>query len=274
MGELYTAGTLIYIGTKLVRLIVILVLAAIFIRGLDVVAERFFSARVGAGKFPLEEKRAHTLSALIKQILNYALYFIFAIIILQEFSIDTTSIVAGAGIIGLALGVGAQGLVKDMISGFYIIFEDQYSVGDYIVIGDMAGMVEDVGFRTTRLRDSNGVLHIIPNGAISRISNYTRGHMQAVINIPVAYEADIDTVLELLELACDQIADSMSEVLDKPKVVGIVNFTPSEIMLQVVAKTVPLEQVKVETAYRHKIKTLFAEAKVPAPRGLESIRNQ
>ncbi|MBP2642369.1 MAG: MscS Mechanosensitive ion channel [Firmicutes bacterium] len=265
MGEWYTSGTLFYIGTKLVRLIVILALAAICLRFFGLVSERFFLGRVGAGKFPLEEKRAKTLSTLINQILNYALYFITAVIILQELSIDTTSIIAGAGIIGLGLGVGAQNLVKDMISGFYIIFEDQYAVGDYIMTADMAGTVEDIGFRTTRLRDGNGVLHIIPNGVISRVSNYTRGHMQAVINIPVSYQADTEKALEILEQVCMEVAD-MPEVLEKPKVVGIVNFTSSEIMLQVVAQSVPLKQVAVETAFRRKVKVLFSAANIQAPK--------
>ncbi|MBP2651569.1 MAG: MscS Mechanosensitive ion channel [Firmicutes bacterium] len=271
MSEWYTSGTVFYAFTKILRVVVILAIASLSLRFFSVLAERFFTNRVGAGKFLLEEKRAKTLSALIKQIFNYALYFITVIIVLQEFSIDTTSIVAGAGIIGLALGVGAQSLVKDIISGFFIIFEDQYAVGDYIVSGDMAGIVEDIGFRTTRLRDGNGVLHIIPNGAISRISNHTRGHMQAVVNIPVAYEVNIDTVLALLEQACNEVAESMPEVLDKPKVVGIVNLTPGEIILQVVAKTVPLQQVKVEAAYRRIIKRLFDEAKIPSPRSFDSM---
>jgi small conductance mechanosensitive channel len=145
--------------------------------------------------------------------------------------------------------------------------EDQYAVGDYIASGDMAGTVEDVGFRVTKLRDANGVLHIIPNGAISRISNYTRGHMQAVINVPVAYEADIGRVLALLEKACIEIGQTMPEVLEGPKVLGVVDLQPGQIIVRVVAKTAALQQIGVETAFRHKVRQLFAAAGIPAPAG-------
>jgi moderate conductance mechanosensitive channel len=265
VGELGTAEFWLYFGNKLLRLTVICLLAMAPSRLSGVVVERFFQAQSASKKFYLEEKRARTLSAVLKMILRYAVYFIVVIMILQEFRIDTTSILAGAGIIGLAVGVGAQGLVKDMITGFFVILEDHYAVGDYIVSGDMAGTVEDIGFRITKLRDANGVLHIIPNGSISRVSNYTRGHMQAVINIPVAYQADIAKVLALLEEACLDIGKSLPEVLDSPKVVGVVDLRPGQVIVRVVAKTVPLEQQKVETAFRHKIKLLFDAAKIPSP---------
>jgi moderate conductance mechanosensitive channel len=264
VGELGTVDVL-YFGNKLLRLAVICLIALAALRFSGVVVERFFQAQAGSKKFYLEEKRAHTLSVVLKLILRYAVYFIAVVMILQEFRIDTTSILAGAGIIGLAVGVGAQGLVKDIITGFFIIFEDQYAVGDYIVSGDMAGTVEEIDFRVTKLRDPSGIQHIIPNGSISRLSNYTRGHMMAVINIPVAYQADIGKVLALLEEACRDFGEGLPEVLDGPRVVGIVDLRPGEVIVRVVAKTVPLEQQKVETAFRHKVKLLFEAAQIPAP---------
>jgi small conductance mechanosensitive channel len=128
----------------------------------------------------------------------------------------------------------------------------------------MAGTVEELTFRVTKLRDASGILHIIPNSAITRVSNYTRGHMQAVINIPVAYEADIDKVIALLEEAAREIG-RMPEVQEGPKVIGVVDLRPGEVIVRVVAKTVPLEQVKVEAAYRHKTRVLFEQAKIPVP---------
>ena len=250
-------------GKKIIKLGVIIIGAELALHFSRLLIDRFFFSTTGTRTFYFEEKRANTLSGLLKNIIRYALYFMVLVMILQEFSIDTTSIVAGAGVIGLALGVGAQSLIKDIITGFFIIFEDQYAVGDYIVAGDMAGTVEDMGLRITKLRDSNGVLHIIPNGAISRLSNYTRGHMQAVINIPVPYEADIGKVFSILERACREIGEEMTEVIEAPKVLGVVDFHQGEVIIRLIAKTQPLEQVKVETLLRRRIKVIFDAEDIP-----------
>jgi len=257
MSEILTTAFLLEVGKKIIKLGVIIVGAELALHFSRLLIERFFFSTTGTRAFYFEEKRANTLSSLLKNLIRYALYFMVLVMILQEFSIDTTSIIAGAGVIGLAIGVGAQSLIKDVITGFFIIFEDQYAVGDYIVAGDMAGTVEDMGLRITKLRDSNGVLHIIPNGAISRLSNYTRGHMQAVINIPVPYKADIGRVFSILERACREIGDEMPEVLDTPQVLGVVDFQNGEMIIRLIAKTQSLAQVKVETALRRRIKVLF-----------------
>jgi small conductance mechanosensitive channel len=198
-------------------------------------------------------------------IIRYIIYFVVVVMLLQEFRIDTTSIVAGAGIIGLALGVGAQSLIKDFVTGFFIILEDQYGVGDYIAIGDMGGTVEELGFRITKLRDGNGILHIIPNGSVTKVSNYTRGHMQAAVNVPVAYDADMEQVFAILNEVCNIIEKTNSEVIERPDILGVVDLKPGEIVIRIIAKTVPLQQVKVETALRRLIKDKFTEANILPP---------
>jgi len=264
LGDILSPGFLMDLGGRLGRIATIGVITWVACHFFGILVDRFFTPEPGAKKFYLEEKRARTLSALLKTILRYTVYFIATVMLLQEFKIDTTSIIAGAGIIGLAVGVGAQSLVKDFITGFFIILEDQYAVGDYIVSGEMSGTVEEVGFRITKLRDANGVLHILPNSSISRVSNFTRGYMQAVINIPVAYEANLSKVFNLLEAAGQEVA-AMPEVLDGPKVIGVVDLRPGEVVVRVIAKTVPLEQTKVEAAFRHKIKLLFDKDQIPTP---------
>lgn len=267
MAELlWTPDFWLTAGSKALKITVIFAGTVMALRFFHLIINQLIITKVGNQSF-IAEKRARTLSTLLHSIIRYAVYFIAMVMILQEFHIDTTSIIAGAGVIGLAVGVGAQSLIKDFISGFFIILEDQFAVGDYIVSGDVSGTVEDIGFRTTKLRDPNGVLHFIPNGAISRVSNYSRGHMLAVINVPVAYEADIGRVLSLLEEACIDIGRNMPEVLDGPKVLGVVDLRPGEVIVRLIAKTVPLEQVSVETALRHKIKVLFEVAHIPAPGG-------
>nr|WP_092074565.1 mechanosensitive ion channel family protein [Dendrosporobacter quercicolus]NSL49042.1 mechanosensitive ion channel family protein [Dendrosporobacter quercicolus DSM 1736]SDN01787.1 small conductance mechanosensitive channel [Dendrosporobacter quercicolus] len=263
--DILSSDFLLFIGNKALRICLILAAAALVLRFLRDVVSRLFVTRPSGKIFYFDERRARTLSILLQSIMRYVIYFIAIILVLQEFSIDTTSIVAGAGILGLAIGVGAQSLIKDLITGFFVILEDQYAVGDYIASGDMTGTVEEIGFRVTKLRDANGVLHIIPHGLITKITNYTRGHMVAAVTVPVAYEADLSKVLELFAEACRQVGSAMPEVIDEPKVVGVVEFQPGGLVAKIVAKTVPLEQGKVEAALRYRIKILFDENGIPMP---------
>lgn len=264
MEQLLTPDFWLVTAVRMIRMAAIVGGGLIILRFINLLVEQYFIPKPGSKTLYLDEKRARTLTSLLHSIIRYIIYFIMAVMILQEFKIDTTSIVAGAGVIGLALGVGAQSLIKDFITGFFIILEDQYGVGDYVVIGDMAGTVEELGFRVTKLRDFNGVLHIIPNGSVLKVSNHTRGHMQAVVNVPVPYETDIGKVFTILEEACRKIAQSMPEVLDGPKVLGVVDLKLGEVVIRINAKTVPLQQVKVETALRRLIKEKFAEAQIPS----------
>lgn len=265
MPMLLTPEFLFTAGNKIVRLVIIFLGSMFVLRLFAYMVNKVFIPNVGISAFKFDEKRARTLGGLLQSIVRYVIYFITIIMVLQEFQIDTTSLVAGAGIIGLALGVGSQNLIRDFVTGFFIVLENQFAMGDYVVIGDMAGTVEEIGLRVTKLRDGNGVLHIIPHGAISRVSNHTRGHMQAVVNIPVAYDADLDKVLLMLEQACVSVSKDMAEVLEKPQVLGVVDLGPQAIMIRIVAKTVPLQQGKVENALRYNIKNLFVEAQIPTP---------
>lgn len=265
MGLFLTMDFWLGIAERGFRILVICLLALTALKLLAPVARRIFIPKVGPKAFHLDEKRARTLSSLFQSILRYFIYFIAMVMLLQELHIDTTSLVAGAGVIGLAVGVGAQSLIKDFVTGFFIILEDQYAVGDYIHSGELSGTVEEVGFRTTKLRDSSGILHFIPNGTIARVSNYSRGHMQAEIHVPVAYAADIDEVLALLAAVCEEVKRSMEEVLEGPSVVGIIELRTSEAVVKVSAKTVPLTQAKVETALRYRIRQRFAAENIPMP---------
>lgn len=265
LADFLTPAFFIHAANTTLRVFLIIVAAFLVHRLLGHMVDRFFSTKAGLKSFQVEEKRAKTLTELLKTVIRYTIYFIALVLVLSEFNVDTTSLVAGAGVVGLALGVGAQSLIKDFISGFFIILEDQYAMGDYIMAGDLAGTVEEVGFRVTKLRDSNGVLHIVPNGSIVKVSNHTRGPMQAVVNVPIAYDAEMDQVLALLEQACAAVKD-MPEVVEAPKVLGLVEFRSTEITARIIAKTVPLERVKVETALRYQINKLFVAANIPSPK--------
>lgn len=265
MEQLLTPDFWLGIAVKFIRIAAIAIGGFIVLKFTNLMVGQFFIPKPGSKTLYLEEKRARTLTSLLHSVIRYTIYFIMLVMLLQEFKIDTTSLVAGAGIIGLALGVGAQSLIKDFVTGFFIILEDHYGVGDYIAIGDMAGTVEELGFRVTKLRDGNGILHIIPNGSVAKVSNYTRGYMQATVNVPVPYEADIDQVLTLLDQVCVTVGHGLPEVLEGPSVLGVVEFKTGEVVIRIIAKTVPLQQVKVETMLRRVIKEKFAAAKIPSP---------
>lgn len=266
MPTLLNQEMLLFFGNKAVRIIGILLGVMLTLKLFNFIVNQIFIPNIVGQALKFDEKRARTLGGLVQSVVRYMIYFVAIIMVLQEFKIDTTSLVAGAGIIGLALGVGAQSFIKDFVTGFFIVLENQFAVGDYIVSGDMGGTVEDIGLRVTKLRDLNGVLHIIPHGAIIRVSNHTRGHMQAIVNVPVAYGANIGKILTLLEEACGYVNKSLAEVIiEGPKVVGVVDWKSQELVIRMVAKTVPLEQMKVETALRHHIKLLFDEAEISPP---------
>lgn len=265
MEQLLTTDFWLTMSFTLIRLVAIVIGGALVLKFTNLLVEQFFIPKPGSKTLYIDEKRARTLSSLLHSIIRYVIYFIVFIMLLQEFKIDTTSLIAGAGIIGLAVGVGAQSLVKDFVTGFFIILEDQYGVGDYVSIGDMAGTVEELGFRVTKLRDGNGILHIIPNGSIAKVSNYTRGHMQATVNVPVAYQADIEQVFTILDEVCATVRQNVPEVIDGPNVVGVVDLKPGEIVIRITAKTVSLKQLKVETALRRLITERFTEASISQP---------
>lgn len=248
----------IKIGAIVLGAMVALHLALMFI-------DRLFMPHPGSKKLYFEEKRAKTLGVLIKTVVRYTIYFITAVMVLQEFHIDTTSLLAGAGVVGLALGVGAQNLVKDVIAGFFIIFEDQYAVGEYVSLDDITGTVEEMGFRVTKLRDSYGVVHIIPNGTIRKVGNYSRGYLQAVVDVPLSYAADLEQVLMLLQEVCEEAYAQREELLEKPTVVGVTALKPGVVVVRVTAKTAPLAHWGVETYLRQCIKDKLTAAHVPPP---------
>lgn len=185
-------------------IIKILVIAFIGIKIGDILISRFYKLHT-KGKIQLPERKIGTLMSLTKNILRYVIYFIAVASILKIFNIEMTSILAVAGIGSLAIGFGAQNLVKDVISGFFIIFEDQFGVGDYITINNFSGLVEEVGLRISKIRDFSGDLHIIPNGEIKTVTNHTRGSMRALVNVGIPYEEDVDRIINVLTQICEDI---------------------------------------------------------------------
>ena len=219
----------------------------------------------GVGSYFTSDKRANTIGQVSKKVVKYILYFIAALMILEMFGVKTTSILATAGVGGLAIGFGAQSLVKDMITGFFIILENQFSVGDYIQVLDFNGVVEELGMRVTKLRDFSGELHIIPNGEIKVVTNRTRGAMRALVEIGVAYEEDIDNAIRVAEKVAEEIKSKNEAIIDGPNILGVTDLGGSGVIIRIVAKTKPMEQWAVEREIRKKIKEAFDRENIEIP---------
>jgi len=237
----------------------------------DIVIGKVFKPR--DNKLYIDERRILTLKTLTKSILRYVTYFIVGFTILGQLAelakTDLKGFLAGAGLLGVALGFGAQSLVKDIITGFFIILENQYAVGEYITTGSFSGFVEEIGLRVTRLRDWGGEYHIIPNGQISTVTNFSRGSMRAVVEVGIAYEEDVDRALGVMNSVAETVRRDMQNVIvEGPEVLGVVNFGPSEVIIRTIAKTKAMEQWVVERELRKRFKEAFDREgiEIPYPR--------
>lgn len=249
------------------RIIATLILAKIMIYFGSQITDRIFINR--SGKF-IGDNRAQTLAGLLKSVLRYVVYFVAAMSIIEIFIPNAAkTILTGAGILGLAVGFGAQNLVRDIITGFFILFEDQYSVGEYVTIAGVTGTVEEIGMRVTRVRESGGQLHIIPNGIISQVANYNRGSMLSMVEIGISYDENIDRVIAVLKSMSAEFAKTWAEdLVEGPDVIGVVRFGESDVVIRLTAKTKPMRQWEIERQLRKGIKEVFDQEgiKIPYPR--------
>jgi moderate conductance mechanosensitive channel len=202
----------------------------------------------------ISKGRAKTLEALTINVFSYVLIFIFVVMVFQVFNYDATAILAGAGVIGLAIGFGAQGLVSDVVTGFFLLLEKQIDVDDYVTTAGFSGIVESVGLRTTQIRGFDGTLHYVPNRQISSLSNHSRGNMRALVDIGISYDDDIDKAITVLQEACDQIAKEDNSIKDGPNVIGVQSLGASDVVIRVIAKTENGGQWAVERNLRKALK--------------------
>jgi small-conductance mechanosensitive channel len=214
------------------------------------------------------EKRIITLTSIIHSLIKITLWVIFVMIILQKFGINIAPILAGAGIIGLAVGFGAQELVRDFISGFFIILENQIRSGDIAIINGTYGLVEKIEFRTTILRDFSGVVHIFQNGKISNMSNMTKEWSAMIFDIRVAYKEDPQVVMDLMKQVGEELQNDpefKDKILETIDIFGIDEFADSAIIIKARLKTKPIQQWVVGREYRKRLKYAFDEHNIEIP---------
>lgn len=233
------------------------------------IIERFITVG-GKGRRAKTElaKRSRTLSSVLTHAIGAFIVIIAIFMILSEVGIDIAPLLAGAGVVGIAIGFGAQSLIRDLLNGLFILFEDQYNKGDVVRIAGIAGLVEEVNLRRTVLRDLDGIVHTIPNSEIKTASNFTKEWSRVNLNIPVAYGEDLDHVIEVInkvgtELAKDETFGPM--IIGTPKVLRVDNFADSSIEIKVLGETKPLKQWDVMGELRKRIKKVFDEEGIEIP---------
>jgi moderate conductance mechanosensitive channel len=213
-------------------------------------------------------KRAHTIGRILRQASSVLLWSITVMLVLGEFGVDLKPILAGAGILGLAVGFGAQTLVKDVITGFFILLENQIRVGDTVTAAGSTGVVESVNLRTTVLRDQDGTTHIIPNSAITVVANATRDWSRALLDVGVAYDQDIDrceTVLREVGASMEKDPVFGKKLMGPFEYAGVVKFDKVAVMLRVVVKTQAQEGSAVLRELRRRVKKAFDKAGIEIP---------
>jgi small conductance mechanosensitive channel len=213
-------------------------------------------------------QRAETIGALLRSITVFVIWTIATLMVMGELGLDVGPLIAGAGIVGIALGFGAQNLVKDFISGIFMLVEDQYGVGDVIDAGPATGTVEAVSLRTTRLRDVNGVVWHIPNGTIDRIGNKSQQWSRALLDVQVAYDTDVDFAGDVIKRSIVEGWNSerwRNVILEEPEVWGVEDLGSDGVTIRVVVKTLPSEQFAVARHLRARIKAAFEDAGIEIP---------
>ena len=213
----------------------------------------------------LTTARARTLGQLLKSVATFLVLGTALVIVLGLLGVNVGPIIASAGIIGIAVGFGAQSLIKDFLTGVFMIFEDQYGVGDLVDTGQAVGTVEDVGLRLTKLRDDNGVIWYVPNGSILRVGNKSQGWAVADVMVPVPPTTDLDRVQSVLQETATELAaepDWHGDVLDEPPVVSVESITTDSVQVRVRLHTKPTRQGPVTRELRVRVKQALDTAGV------------
>ncbi len=268
----YVDNLINWLRTSGIRIVVIIIGAYVLLKLISVLierAEKVIMKDTGDFFADLEtQKRVKTLGNILRKASFVTVFVLAFMMVLREIGIDIAPIIAGAGIVGLAIGFGAQNLVRDIISGFFIIMENQVRVGDVAVVNGTGGLVEEINLRTIVLRDLQGTVHIFPNGTINTLSNMTRGWSRYVIDVGVAYKENVDEVMEVLKEIGEELYKDEKfrpSILEPLEILGVDNFGGSEVIIKCMIKTQPLKQWDVGRELRRRIKNTFDQKGIEIP---------
>jgi len=265
--KLMDQDTWINLGMVVLKAIAIFILAGLVIRIGKLAIVNIFKMRSRA-PIRTSDRREATLAKLLQNILTYVIYFIALIMVLSTIGINVGPILAGAGVVGLAVGFGAQNLVRDIITGFFIIFEDQFSVGDHVIIGPFQGDVEEIGLRTTKIKGASGERFIIPNGSITDVTNFSIHNSKAIVDVSISIDEDIDRAEYVIRELLETMPEKYEDLITPPQLLGVQSFGPSDVVLRIIAETLPMQHFFVSRMIRKEIKHAFDlhGIEIPVPR--------
>lgn len=263
-----TNRALEWLTTSGLRVVLVAAAMLLLLAVVRQVIKRLRKVYEGALPGPAQLKRADTLTHVMRDVARVFIVAVGTMMILSEVGIDLKPLLAAAGFSGLAIGFGAQSLVKDVISGFFILLEDSISVGDVVEVAGVSGLVEEVKLRTITLRDLAGNVHIVPNGIVDRVKNMTKGYSYYVFDIGVAYREDVDRVMAVLsEIAAELQADPLYavDILEPLEMLGVDRFDDSAVVIKCRIKTKPIQQWRVGREMNRRIKKVFDARGIEIP---------
>ena len=263
-----------WLGTHGARLLLIIVgswvfykIASLFITR---VVRRLVEFRAHIDRLPKEDelRRIKSILGILIGALGVAIFAVATFMVLSEFNVNIGPLIASAGVVGIAIGFGAQSLIKDTLNGLFIVLEDQFNPGDVIKIVDVEGQVEDFNMRRTILRDLDGIVHIVPNGLITTVSNFSREWARVNLNVPVDYRTDLDKAIAVInrignDLTADPVFGPM--LISAPQVLRVENLTDSGIEIKILGDTKPMKQWQVAGELRLRLKKAFDENGIEIP---------
>lgn len=212
----------------------------------------------------LDTQRAKTLGEVLKSVLKYSVYFIGITIIASRVFVGVSFTFASIG--GIALGLGSQSLIKDLINGFFILFENQYGVGDHVTLGNFNGIVKSIGIRTTVIQDFNGDIHSISNGNITGVTNHSRNDIKFAVDVSISHEEDINKVMDIMRTTCEEFSDENKKYINEGlEIAGITALGVSSITIRISGKAKPLMQWKMENNLRMSIKLALDRNDIKMP---------
>lgn len=259
---------------KIISIIFISIIMYFSIKIGNKIIQKFVDKQVASKmSFSLEPQKAITIGEVLKSILKYTVYIVGIGSMLYDVLAKIPVAVVSAG--GFAIGLGAQSLVKDLINGFFILFEDQYGVGDHVTIEKFTGIVESIGIRTTVLRDFTGDLHLIPNGAILEVTNHSRGDIRFIVDVEIAYEENIDEAINVIKKVNSVFEEKHKEKLrGEIEVLGVFSLNASGVTIRVIGRAVPLSQWEMERELRKDIKEALDKAGIEIPYPVTKVINK
>lgn len=244
-----------------VKIVLIILLTRLFVKIVYGIIDRSLEKRENS-RLQMNPRRLVTVSGLLKNVTSFGGNFIIMMLVLGELGFDLAPFLAGAGVLGLAVGFGAQSLVKDVITGFFIILEDQFAVGDVIQTGSFKGTVEMIGLRSTRLVSWTGEVHIIPNGMITNVTNFSIGTALAVVDLPFSNAKRLEDTVDLLEQSMLRLKADQEQIPKAPSVLGIQSLSASEYVIRIAVECPPTMRAEVERQIQTYAKEALEESEI------------